>query len=121
MNSIAVTPVRRHFTGLLAKAGAGTLESPRSCSAPTIHLFLTNGQVEIDGENVRLPVGLPNRLTGLQLKALSGKYKGMLLFWKKGDSWQRLGDNDVIETTTDDIRLKTQQPVVRTAPRFHRD
>lgn len=85
-----------------------------------IRLCLTDGQLDIDGQKVNVPVGIGRHLTGRGIKALCRKYKNLLLFVKNGKSWQRIGDRDVVEIT-DDPEFKTQRPVVRTAASYHRD
>jgi hypothetical protein len=85
-----------------------------------IKLCLTDGEIEADGKKFRLPIGVQRRLSGTDIKALLGKYRGLLLFLKNGKSWQRLRDKDVVELSNDST-LKTERPVVRTAPRFSSD
>lgn len=85
-----------------------------------IRLCLTNGQLDIDGEKVSVPVGVGRSLTGRAVKALCKKYKGLLLFLKSGKSWQRIGDKDVVEIA-DESQFRTERPAVRTARSYHRD
>lgn len=85
-----------------------------------LKLCLVDGELEVDGQKIRVPVGIGKYLTGSGIKALCQKYKGLLLFFRTGENWQRVGDNEVLELT-DDTKLKTERPVVRTAPRFHAD
>lgn len=86
----------------------------------SLTLTLSSGELEIDGQRSRIPAGVGRFLTGAQLKAMFAKYAGLLLFFKSGEAWQRVADQDLVELR-EDTALKTERPMVRTSPRFSRD
>jgi hypothetical protein len=121
MNTTTIVPVNVTRVGSLPnKMTNGLLESSVLSHPAPITLRLTDGEIEADGTKFRLPIGLQRHLSGSDIKALLGKYRGLLLFLKNGKSWQRLGDRDVVELN-DDSKLKTERPIVRTAPKFSAD
>lgn len=121
MSTTTTIPVKvNRVSSVLDKLNSGILGNSAMSPSVPISLSLTDGGIEADGKKFQLPIGLQRRLSGLDIKTLLGKYKGLLLFLKSGNSWQRLGDKDVIELS-DDSTLKTERPVVRTAPRYNAD
>lgn len=73
--------------------------------------------IVVNEKKVRVLPGV-RKVTAGALKVLAGIYRGMVLFVRSGDNWQRVQDSHEIDLGNSD-RFETRE--VRTVARFNRD
>lgn len=91
-------------------------------SKGTPALKLADGRaLVVDGQNVELPMGSSERLTGAAIKAVAGIYRGRILFIRQDEHWRRVSDEEPVKVSDQESFRTEAPPVFQSAPRFTLD
>lgn len=95
---LVLIPVPTVMTSNIVKrSGAIASVCKKAPVIPRIQLSLYDGQVEVNGKQVKLPIGIPRSMTGRQFKQLNNIYKGNALFVREDSGLLRIHDSDEVQ------------------------
>lgn len=109
LSPLAVRPAQKKPLAISEKASA----------IPPIQISLHDGAVQVNGKEVKIPVGLSGPTTGKAFKQFAGIHAGDALYVQRDSGLQRVRDRETVELVDDaEFTHRRELPVVRSAPRY---